>query len=213
MLLVTRPNHDNATNYLYFWSREVIDEANRRKVGVLDLSGKKANRKDFLSYVKKHNPRIFFFNGHGSETAICGYNNEVLIDTESNYINLGNSIVFSRSCKSASILGNFMVKNGLSVFLGYVNNFAVKISGRLITNPLKDKIASLYLEPSNLVVKVLLKGGTAEEANNRSKKMFLANLKNILASNSNDKEDIAHWLYHDYCSQVVIGDGKKVIGN
>lgn len=60
MLLVTRPNHDNPTNYLYYWSKQVIDEANKKKINVLDLAAKKSNRKDFLSYINKHNPKFYF---------------------------------------------------------------------------------------------------------------------------------------------------------
>ena len=112
----------------------------------------------------------------------------------------------SRSCRSAKILGKVLIKNGLQAFVGYINNYVVKVSKRKITNPLNDKIASLYLEPSNLIIMVLLKGGTVIDADNRSKKMLLANLGRVFASNSNDKEDIARWLYHDYCSQIIIGD-------
>lgn len=211
MLLVTRPNHDNATNYLYYWSKQVIDEANKRKVNVLDLAGKKSNREDFLSYTKKHNPKLLFLNGHGSDSSICGYDDEVLIDCSNNFINFKDSIIVSRSCRSARILGKILIKNGLQAFIGYVNNYVVKVSKRKVTNPLNDKIASLYLEPSNLIVNVLLKGGTVVEADKRSKKMLLVNLGRVFASNSNDKEDIARWLYHDYCSQVVYGNGQATL--
>jgi len=74
---------------------------------------------------------------------------------------------------------------------------------------LDDKLASLYLRPSNLIVRVLLKGKSAGEANERSKKMILKNIKKIFASSSSDKEDTVRWLYHNYCIQTVIGDGQK----
>lgn len=211
MLLVTRPNHDSATNYLYYWSKLVIDESEKKNVIVLDLAGDKSNRKNFLSYIKKHNPKILFLNGHGSENSIAGYDNEVLIDNSDNFIKLEKSIIISRSCKSASVLGRFLILNKLEAFVGYMNNYVVKVSKKESTNPLKDKIASLYLEPSNLIVKVLLKGKTVDEANERSKAMLLTNLGKILSSNSNDKEDTARWLYHDYCSQVVYGNGQATL--
>lgn len=206
MLLVTRPNHDNATNYLYYWSEQVINEANKKKVKVLDLAGDKSNKKDFLSYIRKHNPKLLFLNGHGSDDSICGYDDQILIDCSDNFIEFKNSIIVSRSCRSAKLLGKKLVENGLEAFIGYVNNYVVKVSKKKITDPLNDKIASLYLEPSNMIVKVLLKGCTVMEADKRSKKMLLANLGKVFASNSNDKDDIARWLYHDYCSQTIIGD-------
>jgi hypothetical protein len=54
-----------------------------------------------------------------------------------------------------------------------------------------------------------LKGKSAGEANERSKKMILKNIKKIFASSSSDKEDTVRWLYHNYCIQTVIGDGQK----
>lgn len=170
------------------------------------MAAKKSNRKDFLSYINKHNPKLLFLNGHGSDDSICGYDDEVLIDCSDKLIKFKDSIIVSRSCRSAKILGKVLIKNGLQAFVGYINNYVVKVSKRKITNPLNDKIASLYLEPSNLIIMVLLKGGTVIDADNRSKKMLLANLGRVFASNSNDKEDIARWLYHDYCSQIIIGD-------
>ena len=53
ILLITRPQHDETTNYLYFWAESVIEEAKKRNFEVLDLKGRKANAKDFVGRMKK----------------------------------------------------------------------------------------------------------------------------------------------------------------
>jgi len=48
-LLVTRPNHDETTNYLYYWSTLVIKEARKRNFSVYNLAGNKANKKSAVA--------------------------------------------------------------------------------------------------------------------------------------------------------------------
>lgn len=212
MLLITRPNHDNATNYLFYWSSLIKDYAIKEKlIKVLDLDGEKANRKFFWSYLKKQHPNFYFINGHGSDNCVTGFDNEVLLNNLDKMSDFVDSILVVRSCCCANVLGKLLIDNGAAVFIGYINNYVVKTSKKFTTNPLKDKLAALFLEPSNLIVKVLLKGKNAGEADCRSKKMLLDNLKEILSSNSSDKEDTAKWLYHDYCSQVLIGNKEAVV--
>lgn len=66
--LVTRPNHDLTTNYLFYWSLLVIKKAKEKGFQVLDLKGRKANKKNFDSYIKRHKPVLVFFNGQGRKT-------------------------------------------------------------------------------------------------------------------------------------------------
>lgn len=47
-VLITRPNHDYPTTYLYHWSKLVIDEASSKRMKVLDLDGKKAKNQIFI---------------------------------------------------------------------------------------------------------------------------------------------------------------------
>lgn len=54
-ILVTRPNYDFPTTYLYQWSELVIDEAKSKGITVLDLDGKKANKRNFASYISRNN--------------------------------------------------------------------------------------------------------------------------------------------------------------
>ena len=57
-MVVTRPNHDVMMQYLYAWSSDVITEAKKHSVTVIDLSGKRATRNEFTSVVTKIHPSL-----------------------------------------------------------------------------------------------------------------------------------------------------------
>lgn len=211
MMLVTRPNHDQGTNYLYYWSSLVIGFAERIGLEVTDLSGKKANKKNMISYYKKYNHKLIFFNGHGHDNEITGYGNEVLVDDSKNSLDMVGSIVVARSCRCAKVLGKYLVDKGSNSFIGYIDDYVIKTSRKYITKPLMDPMAALYLEPSNQIVKSLLKGKTAGEADIKSKRMLAKNISKVLSGGSKDKVDTVKWLYHDLKNQVVIGDKNSKI--
>lgn len=78
-MLITRPNHDMTTNYLYYWSQKLIDFATRRSIWVVDLAKKRANAKEFASVVKKVRPPLIVINGHGNSSMVTGYDDEPLV--------------------------------------------------------------------------------------------------------------------------------------
>lgn len=205
-MLTTRPNYDQGTNYLCYWTKLVIDEAIKKGIEVTDLFGKKANKANFVSYYKKHNHKLVFLNGHGFDNLITGYDDEILIDNLENKLEMIGSIIVARSCRCAKILGNFLVENGSLAFIGYKDDYVIKTSRKYSTKPLLDPMAALYLEPSNMIVKSLLKGKTTGEANIKSKRMMAINISKVLSGGSKDKDDTVRWLYHDFKNQVIIGD-------
>lgn len=208
-ILVTRPNHDSTTDYLYHWSKPVIDVANKKMFKVLDLDGKKANRKYFESYLESKNPSLVFLNGHGSENEIAGYDNEILIDSSSlDSKKLSNKILYARSCRSALVLGkNSVSKGGVKAFIGYSRDFVFLIDKNYITRPYLDPVAKLFLEPSNLIPTTLIKGHTSKEAHIRSKAAMRTNLFKSLSSNASESESqSAPFLLSDMTSQTLHGD-------
>jgi hypothetical protein len=212
-ILITRPNHDSTTDYLYHWSKPVIDVANKKRFKVLDLEGKKANRKNFESYLFSNNPDFIFLNGHGSEDKIAGYGNEILVDKESfNSKGFSNKIMYSRSCRSALVLGGIAVKGGMRAFVGYCQDFIFLIDNNYITRPYLDPVAKLFLEPSNLVPTTLIKGHTVKEANLRSKNAMRKVLFRSLSSNASESESkSAPFLLSNMSSQTVHGDDTATI--
>ena len=206
-LLVTRPNHDYATNYLFYWSTFVINLARRKNFRVIDLSKNKANQSDFTSRVNKTNPSFIFFNGHGNETTIAGQNEEILISVKRNLNLLKNRIVFARSCSSAKKLGSKSISLGARAFIGYKEPFIFMSDPTMVTKPLSDTTAALFLKPSNLVASTLLKGHSASEADARAKKAFKKNIRKLLTSETQKEDSSAlRFLFWDMKHQVCLGD-------
>ena len=204
--LITRPDHDLATNYLFFWSQLVIQEAKRKQIRVLDLKKKKANKKNFISYLLKHQPELIFFNGHGSAERITGYDNETLIQVGEEIKLLSEKIIYARSCEAGQKLGPALAKKGANSFIGYQRNFFLCYSQKSISQPLNDKIAKIFLEPSNLVPISLLKGSTAKQSYQKSQKAMLRNFRYLLSSKASlIQRDAAPYLWINRKYQVILG--------
>jgi len=204
-LLLTRPNHDIGTNYLCYWSELAVKET--RGFKILDLMGEKANRVNFTSYVLKHKPAIIFMNGHGSEDVICGQDNEIIVERNKNEYLLKNSVVYARSCDAGKRLGLDCVKKGTLAFIGYKRKYILGFSTQYITRPIADPVAKLFLEPSNLIIKSLLKGNTVRKALQKSKEEMLRNIRFMLSDSAlMEQRDAAPYLWANINSQVEIGD-------
>lgn len=206
-LLITRPFYENPTNYLYFWSKPLIDLASRKNFTVIDLEKEKVNRKELEGRLKKVNPELVVFNGHGNEDIIFGQDNEPLIINGDNESLLSGKIVYSRSCQSAKILGVECIKKGTRAYIGYKEDFIFMFDESKITRPLQDETAKLFLEPSNQVVISLIKGNTAIRSYQNGKKAYLRNIQRLLTSESPPEDTAAvRYLIWNMIHQVCLGD-------
>jgi len=205
LFLITRPQYDPTTHYLFHWSQKVIDFARKRDIEIIDLRGKRANKKELTSVILKRCPRLVLFNGHGSEDLIGGQDNEILIKSGENEDLLKDKIIYALSCETAKLLGPQSVAGGTVSYLGYDEVFIFYYSNDKISKPLKDERAELFLEPSNQVAISLLKGHTTGEAHQRSKKSFLKNIQRLLTSES-AKTYLIRFLVWDMRHQVCLGD-------
>ena len=204
-ILITRPNHDLATTYLYWWSKKVIDKCQEKEIKYFDLKGKKASKKNFDSYLKRNNPSFIFINGHGSEEVVTGWNNEILLKV-GGQLDVRGRIIYARSCIAGLKLGKVSVDSGAKTFIGYTKNYVLLFLTTKKTRPLSDNLSALFLEPSNLIPISLINGNTVEEADRKSKNLMKKNLREILSSNKSDKKEIASYLWHDIKYQTVIGN-------
>lgn len=208
VFLTTRPNHDLITTYLFHWSRLVLREAKDRGFRTSDLRGRKANRKNLESHFKKYKPKLVLFNGHGADNLVSGFENEVLVEVGKNEKILAGTIVYSRSCESAKVLGPAAVKKGTIAFLGYKENYFLCYSQSATRRPLCDKVASLFLEPSNLIPICLLKGKPVAGSFEESQEEMQRNLLFMLSNKSSlAQKDAAPYLWANINNQVVLGDG------
>jgi len=182
-----------------------VDMARKKGMDVFDLEGAKATRTNFTSYISKHSPGIVFLNGHGNATTITGNENEPLVDMKST---IDTAVLYARSCDAALHLGQLLVTGPTKAFIGYKRKFVFSYSLAHVTKPLRDPLARLFLEPSNLAVSTLLKNHTAEEAHMRSREAMAKNFRRMVSSEASDEERYAaRWLWANINSQVLLGDG------
>lgn len=206
-MLITRPNHDITTNYLYFWSKNLIDFAKKVGFSVVDLSKERANKEEFLSILTKVKPGLVVVNGHGNDSSVTGFDNETLLDTNSDLKLLRNKLVYARSCRSAKKLGRKTITKGCLAYIGYDDDFVFLIDEDKITRPLEDKIAGQFLEPANYLVILLLKGHFVYEANQRSKEKYKQNILKLMTSSATKEEkELIPFLARNYLHQVSLGN-------
>ena len=212
LLLITRPEHDVTTRYLSKWSEKIIDEAENKKVNVIDLQRDKACRNRFINTLEKMAPELVILNGHGNENCVGGHNDEVILrDSDKKAIN--SKIIFARSCKSAHTLGQNAISQGATTYLGYKEDFWFKYNTNKISRPLEDKTSALFLEPSNHIAISLLKGHSAEDSNNKSRALFRKNIEKLLIEGpSSEDYDAIGYLYWDMIHQVCLGNENAIFG-
>lgn len=206
-LLITRPNHDSTTNYLYFWSEAIVAEAKRKQIPTFDLKGEKAKKTTFLSFLRSKLPRFLCLNGHGDASSITGQDNEVILDKTIDSGLISQRIIYARSCDSAKILGPTIIRQGAAAFIGYTRKFIIGTMLSKITKPLEDKLAALFLEPVNLIPTTILKGHSVSEAEYRARQEMIKNFRKMISSKSTYEERYAaRWLWSNIRSQILLGD-------
>lgn len=212
LILVTRPKYDDGTEYLSAYALEVLKKV-KEEIFIKDFEGKEVNKENIEKYLKSKNPKLFFLNGHGNEYEICGHKGEVIFSL-TNVNLLKNRITYARACFSANVFGHEAVKNNSGCFIGYIYPFSFWIDGKRSATPLKDKVAGMFLNPSNEIVFSLLKGETTKKADENSKKMMITNMKEILAmeqKNEPGATGMLQILWDNYDGQVVLGNEDATI--
>lgn len=203
--LITRPEHDDTTHYLSNYSKDVIEQAQKRGIKVLDLHREKATKSEVESRLTKSLCSLVFFNGHGSYNMVAGHNNEPLIICNKNEFLLKSKIVYAISCKSAKELGPKSVEAGAVSYTGYDDDFIFSYEPEKISRPLQDKTAKLFLEPSKLFMISLVKGNSVVESQKRTKALFKENILKLLGSDISDK-NLLRYLLWDFRHLVSHGN-------
>lgn len=207
-LLITCPEHDDATAYLTYFSKIIIKEAEDKTLKIKKIGDKNLNMKEFSAILKKLDYTLIVLNGHGSPDFIYGYKQNIIIKVGENDKLLKEKIVYARSCNAGMILGPVCMKgtnNGS--FIGYNLPFIFYMDPRWTTNPHNDKVAGLFLEPSNLVPISIIKGHTASEAHNNAKKQILRNMNKLLKDKFEQETPFyLEALWNNYSGQVIFGN-------
>lgn len=77
-------------------------------------------------------------------------------------------------------------------------------------NPLRDKTASLYLLPSNELVKFIIKGNNSREAHEKSKRLMIENMNKILNQNEPLTLEMFKALWMNYDGQEIYGNEELI---
>ncbi len=207
-ILITRPEHDPLTRHLSIWNSKIIEQADSKGHTVTDLHKEKANKKEFEGRMKKLNPDLVLLNGHGGDTSVTGHNNEIIVKEGENSKLLKNKITYAVTCSSAKVLGESCA-DSKTTYIGYDEYFVLNLDRRFFSDPLRDEKAGRFLELSNKVALSLIKGHTAKEASESSKKAFRDNIISLLTKSSPDVDEIddAKDLHWNMTHQVCLGNG------
>ncbi|MEK7501805.1 MAG: hypothetical protein AAB629_02685 [Patescibacteria group bacterium] len=202
-ILITRPRYEPATHYLYHWSALIVEAADNGENKVFDLEKEKANRKNVESYLVKRTPEIVIFNGHGNQYSMAGQDGEDLIVAGQNADLLKGCVVYMRACSAGKILGIEIMKLGAKSFIGYREPFHFyKTEKMYFHRPLEDDYAYPFLETSNQVGLSLVKGKTAKDADEDSRKVCRNIISRLLTSNASNSFVIPALLWnmhHQVC--------------
>lgn len=205
--LISRPNHDIITRYLFAWSKDMIKKAEKENLEVLNLDGDKAKKENFESYIDSVNPKLLVLNGHGDEKTVLGQDDNPLLIQGGNNDLTTDKLLYVRSCRSASQLGKDCTDNQKAkAFIGYEDDFVLIRNSRKTAHPKRDNAAEPIMEASNQVGKTLVEGKTAKEAYKNSQEKHMEKMREILAGYSLEKMDIFNALAANRENQILLGD-------
>lgn len=208
--IITLPNYDDATSYLYHYSKKIVKEAESIGIKIIQFSRPRLRRRNVEKSIKKLNPSLVLFNAHGNDFAIYGdrINNEeeaIIIEKENHYL-LEGRITYARACWAALSLGKACTKNG-GCFIGYKTPFSFWINQNKSATPLRDENAKLFLEPSNQIALSLLKKKTAHEAVQRFNRLSKKNMLKLLQKKKEPGALAAAMvLWNNMEGQEILGD-------
>lgn len=96
---------------------------------------------------------------------------------------------------------------GTAAFVGYEKKFILGYSPSKITKPLRDEVATLFPEPSNLIPISLIKGNVVENAYQKSQNAMRRNFWFMLSTKAaQNQKDAAPYLWANRKNQVLLGN-------
>lgn len=209
-LLITCPEYDDATAYLTYFSKTILEAAANKSLKTKKIKDKELNMKSFSQIIKRLDYRLTVLNGHGSPDSIFGYKKNLIVKLGKNDKLLKERIVYARSCNAGLILGSkCMDRTKKGCFIGYNLPFIFYMDQKWTTKPHNDKVAELFLDPSNLVPISIIKGHTTLEAHNNAKKGMLKTMKRLLKGQQEEETPFyLEALWNNYSGQVISGNGR-----
>lgn len=168
-VLIGRCDCDSIVKFPFYWSEEIIKEAEELGFKVIDLKRENFIEEKLTKHINEKNPLLVFLNGHGDEISAMGFQQQpVLILNKNDYL-LKGKIAHIISCKTALLLGQFAVEKGCKGYIGYQGLFLFK---NIHPDPTKDLFSTLFMEAVNVTSKYLLKNLDVKEAFLKSQEIY-----------------------------------------
>jgi hypothetical protein len=207
-ILITNPAHDDATRYLFQYSKPIISLAKSKGYDVKEFSFGEVKKNEIESFILKQNPKLIIFHGHGSNDSISGFEkNEIIIKSEVNDHILKDKIIHSITCSSAAILGKTAVKKGCDAFIGFNDEFWCPYNPTYMSNPENDILAKCNIEPLMVLSQCLIKNNTVKESYKRSRDCFKKWLDFCHRSDAPPEVDgVAQFIFWNMTHQEIIGN-------
>ena len=211
-ILFSRPDDDIMLSYLYYYSNDLVKLSDKLGHQTINKEKENANKKIITSIISKRKPQLIMFNGHGSPEEICGHRKEVIISSNENAGILKGAIVYALSCASALVLGPKSVKEGAKCFIGYDFDFVLGKDRDSEASPRHDKLARLFLNPSNSLFSSLLNGKEVKDSVEKAKKEMQDNIDYLHTTNSiPDAIYYAPYLFSNRLGLIAHGDSSASI--
>ena len=168
-IIIGRCSCDEIVKYLSYWCEEIIEEANKINLNIIDLQKENFTEEKFSKHIKENNPKFVFLNGHGDEFNARGFNKVPVIIANKNDYLLKGKIAHVISCFTAKFLALCAMDKGCKGYIGYKNYFYIWY---IENEPEKDIIAKMFQEAVNSVSKILINGGSVKEAFDKSQEIY-----------------------------------------
>jgi len=168
-IIIGRCNCDEVVSYPFYWCEEVIKEANKIGINIVDLKKENFVEEKITRHIEQHNPDFIFLNGHGDAFSAMGYNRTPVIIVNKNDYLLKGRIAHIISCFTAKFLAQSAMDKGCKGYIGYKDYFYLWYIEK---DPKKDIIATMFQEAVNSTSKTLINGGSVKEAFEKSQEVY-----------------------------------------
>lgn len=211
--LITRPQHDKHTAYLYSFSKAIVSMVKENpEIRLNELEGSKANRKNLESSLSTSERTLAFLNGHGNQEVVFGHIDKPILDKDN--VNLTNDkIVYALACDSLVKLGKLAVEKGAKAYIGYKDEFMWVGDPSKSAIPDKDKNSKPFRRACHILISSLVSGIPAEKAIDKTKVEYRKLIRSYGTSEDDPYGDvpaIGFALAWDMLTLDMFGDGKAV---
>jgi|SRR3989338_1981434 len=189
--LITRPRHDRETPYLYSFSKAIVQIAREDKnVRLTELYDSKANRTEVEDSLLSKDSTLAFFNGHGDEETVYGYNDKPVLDKE-NVRLTDKKIVYALACGSLVRLGGLSIQSGAQAYIGYRDEFMWVGDPSTSAVPDRDKNAAPFRKVCHVLIHSLFVGAPVGKAIEKAKEEYKKQIRTYGTSEDDPFGDAA----------------------